>query len=170
MHAEGGRETAGRRWEDQRRGQHLADAFGVTGEEMRAMIAVMLEDSIYLDTCAQEQRVNASRHRFQVCGEDAMDCDEPAKEPHGVDLLEGQFELNMPLLDDTFTEDELLFSEFHDERGEGTACASTCSLLLRACKDFGDRPTVIVGGETKERALLRQNVSQHVAACGNVKA
>ena len=156
-----GEALPGRRREDQLWGQRLSDAFGVTGEEMRAMVSVMLEDSIYLDKCAQQRRANESS--FKVCEEDAMDCDEPAKEPPDVEPLEGQFDLTMPLLDETFTKDELLFSEFHDEPGEGTACASTCSLLMRACRDFEDRPTQCAGGETKERALLRQNVSQHVA-------
>ena len=124
----------GRCWEDattNTRDRNDSDAAGLGAAEMRAMFSVMLEDSMYLDSCAQRRRVCQSRHRFTACEqEDVMDAGVPTQEETSP-ALERQFELSMPPSDNTFTEDELFFSEFLDEMGEGTATRSTCRLLMQ---------------------------------------
>jgi hypothetical protein len=114
---------------------------------MEMMVDVMLEDSHYLDKCAERQRRIGSHSRSWHAGATKPTAarfahvDEgPATGGGGCFGDEGEGSrcmveladhLALPVPADPSDEDMLMFDEFVGQEGEGTATKSTCNLLFR---------------------------------------
>jgi hypothetical protein len=92
------------------------------------MVDVMLEDSHYLDKCAERQRAGAANPtaaRF-------AHVDQGSATGGSRRMVELADHLALPVPADLSDEDMLLFDEFVGQGGEATATMSTCKLLFRS--------------------------------------
>ena len=96
--------------------------------DMEMMVDVMLEDSHYLDKCAERQRAGAANPtaaRF-------AHVDQGSATGGSRRMVELADLLALPVPADLSEEDMLLFDEFVGQGGEATATMSTCKLLFRS--------------------------------------
>jgi len=96
--------------------------------DMEMMVDVMLEDSHYLDKCAERQRAGAANPtaaRF-------AHVDQGSATGGSRRMVELADLLALPVPADLSDEDMLLFDEFVGQGGEATATMSTCKLLFRS--------------------------------------
>jgi len=96
--------------------------------DMEMMVDVMLEDSHYLDKCAERQRAGAANPtaaRF-------AHVDQGSATGGSRRMVELADHLALPVPADLSDEDMLLFDEFVGQGGEATATMSTCKLLFRS--------------------------------------
>jgi len=113
---------------------------GDSGMEM--MLDVMLEDSNYLDKCAERQRSWTGATNFAVSKSarfERFDEESAVGGGSGEDgvrasrrMVELADHLALTAPDDVGVEDKLLFDEFVGQGGEATATSSTWNLLFRS--------------------------------------
>lgn len=108
---------------------------GELGMEM--MVHVMLEDSLYLDKCAERQRGRAGAANPTTCArfehvDQSFATGGSVGEIESRRMVELADHLALPAPTDVTDEDILLLHEFVGQGGQATATISTCNLLFRS--------------------------------------
>jgi hypothetical protein len=114
-----------------RAGAEMRSSLHGAALDMEMMVDVMLEDSHYLDKCAERQRAGAANPtaaRF-------AHVDQGSATGGSRRMVELADHLALPVPADLSDEDMLLFDEFVGQGGEATATMSTCNLLFRSIQN-----------------------------------